>query len=773
MNSQPAPARKNDKDKGKVELLSELERLRARCARQQEIIALYADKGPPDEKAAIKSERDFRAIVTKNADAMVVLDGDGRVLYVNPAAETLFCMPAREMAGKMFGFPIVPREPIEMYVLREYKAFVAVEMRLVEVTWDDKPAYLISLRDMTDRIKAEHALSLAKSELEKVHLESEERYKVISGTAFEGIVIHEAGRIVELNEAFARMFGYKMSELIGKRLLELAAPESRDMVIEQIARQSDEPYEITALRKDGSTFLAETWGGNATYDGKPVRVGSVRDITGRKRAEEELRNTRDYLESLINYANAPIIVWDPMFTITLFNHAFERLTGYVEAEVMGKSLRVLFPGDSREESLDNIKRTLAGEHWESVEIPILRKDGSIRIALWNSANIYGENGSLRATIAQGQDITERRLAEESLRASEARYRELVESANSIIIRTDRNGDVTFINGFGQRFLGYSEDEIIGKNALGTIIPESDSDGRDLEAMLDDLLRHPEEYRTNVHENMRKSGELVWVSWTNKAIYDDRGNMVGLLSIGNDITRLKRAERELQDSKAQAELYLDLMGHDINNMHQIALGYLELAREMIQADESQLEYLDKPIEVLQRSARLISNVRKMQKLLEGYYRTRTMDVRDVLADVHNAYGAIPYKPVTLDYNGNERCHVRANDLLYDVFANLVTNAIKHTGDRANISVKLERVEKNGKGYCRVSVDDDGPGIPDDFKSVVFNRMLKGTANAKGMGMGLYLVKSLVDSYGGRVWVEDRVKGDYAKGAKFVVMLPTIE
>jgi PAS domain S-box-containing protein len=466
-------------------------------------------------------------------------------------------------------------------------------------------------------------------------------------------------------------------------------------------------------------------------------------------------------------------VWDPMFTITHFNHAFERLTGYVEAEVLGKGLSVLFPGDSREESLDKIKRTLAGEHWESVEIPILRKDGSIRIALWNSANIYGEKGVLRATIAQGQDITERRLAEESLRESEARYRELVESANSIILRADRNGNITFINGFGQRFFGYDEGEMIGKNALGTIIPESDSAGRDLEAMLDDLLRHPEEYRTNVHENMRKSGELVWVSWTNKAIYDDRGKMVGLLSIGNDITKLKQTERELQDSKAQAELYLDLMGHDINNMHQIALGYLELAREMIQADESQVEYLDKPIEVLQRSARLISNVRKMQKLLEGYYRTRTMDVCDVLADVHNEYGEIPHKPVTLDYNGNKGCHVRANDLLFDVFANLVINAIKHTGDRANISVKLERIKKNGKGFCQVSVDDDGPGIPDDFKNVVFNRMLKGTAKAKGMGLGLYLVKSLVDSYGGRVWVEDRIKGDHAKGARFVVMLPTTD
>ena len=72
-----------------------------------------------------------------------------------------------------------------------------------------------------------------------------------------------------------------------------------------------------------------------------------------------------------------------------------------------------------------------------------------------------------------------------------------------------------------------------------------------------------------------------------------------------------------------------------------------------------------------------------------------------------------------------------------------------------------------------VEDDGPGIPDDFKGTIFNRMLKGTDKAKGMGLGLYLVKSLVESYGGRVWVEDRVQGDHTKGARFVVMLPAIE
>ncbi|HEY3274042.1 MAG TPA: PAS domain-containing sensor histidine kinase [Methanocella sp.] len=233
----------------------------------------------------------------------------------------------------------------------------------------------------------------------------------------------------------------------------------------------------------------------------------------------------------------------------------------------------------------------------------------------------------------------------------------------------------------------------------------------------------------------------------------------------------QAEDALQEAKARAELYLDLMGHDINNMHQIALGYLELARDMNPAI-GQEELLEKPIEVLQRSARLIGNVRKLQKLQDELFRTENVDLPGLLAGVKKEFDAVPDKKVTLNLNCNKHCSVMANELLQDVFANLVGNAIKHTGDSADIAITLDRImDKNG-WYCRVSVEDNGPGIPDDFKSLVFNRVLKGTARAKGMGLGLYLVKSLVASYHGRVWVEDRVPGDHSQGAKFVVLLPAV-
>jgi PAS domain S-box-containing protein len=145
-------------------------------------------------------------------------------------------------------------------------------------------------------------------------------------------------------------------------------------------------------------------------------ASTERDITDRKRTENELRESNDYLENLINHANAPIIVWDLRFKITRFNQAFESLTGRKAGEVIGQSLELLFPPARVESSMALIRKTTGGERWETVEISILHCDGSFHTVLWNSATVYAADGKTPvATIAQGHDITERKQAEEEIR----------------------------------------------------------------------------------------------------------------------------------------------------------------------------------------------------------------------------------------------------------------------------------------------------------------------------------------------------------------------
>jgi PAS domain S-box-containing protein len=153
--------------------------------------------------------------------------------------------------------------------------------------------------------------------------------------------------------------------------------------------------------------------------------GLVFDITARKQAEEELQKTNAYLQNLINYANAPIIVWDPQFRITRFNHAFETITGRTEAEVLGQSLEILFPSALAEKSMSLIYKTLTGERWETVEIEIQHLNGVVYTVLWNSATLFAPSGNKPvATIAQGQDITRRKLAEEKIRVKNQQLEKL-------------------------------------------------------------------------------------------------------------------------------------------------------------------------------------------------------------------------------------------------------------------------------------------------------------------------------------------------------------
>ncbi len=197
------------------------------------------------------------------------------------------------------------------------------------------------------------------------------------------------------------------------------APDSRTELVKSYGIQA---YACHPLTAQGHIIGTLSFGTRSRSSFAPDELELMRTIAnqvatamqriiGEKALQESKSKTEEYseyLENLLNYASAPIICWDSDFKITRFNHAFERLIGYRADGVLGMNLSVLFPAESISESLEKIRRTLTGERWESVEIPIRCRDSETRIVLWNSANIYDKDGkTLIATIAQGQDITER------------------------------------------------------------------------------------------------------------------------------------------------------------------------------------------------------------------------------------------------------------------------------------------------------------------------------------------------------------------------------
>jgi hypothetical protein len=271
-----------------------------------------------------------------------------------------------------------------------------------------------------------------------------------------------------------------------------------------------------------------------------------------KESDRHRKETRDYLEKLLNYANAPIIVWDPLSRIIRFNNAFEQLTGYKADEVLGKELQMLFPEESRRESLDKIERTLGGEYWQSVEIPILRKEGGIRIALWNSANIHADDGTtLIATIAQGQDITKRKRNEEALRESEERLQQVVENGQEWIWEVNANGLFTYASPLVETLIGYKPEEIVGKVHFYDLFHPDDREKLKKTSL--EVFTHKKPFRAFVNRNVHKDGRIVWLSTSGIPMLNKEGVLLGYRGVDTDITKRRQAEETLRESEEKYRL----------------------------------------------------------------------------------------------------------------------------------------------------------------------------------------------------------------------------
>ncbi len=270
-----------------------------------------------------------------------------------------------------------------------------------------------------------------------------------------------------------------------------------------------------------------------------------------RKTEEKRRETRDYLEKLLNYANAPIIVWDPDFRITRFNQAFEHLTRYTPEEVIGKKIHMLFPEATRDESMSKSASTLSGEYWESVEIPILRKDGDNRIALWNSANIYAEDGkTIVATIAQGQDITKRRQAEEELKHLKEFSEGIVQSMSEGIVVEDVKGYFTFVNTAAASLTGYTQEELLGQHWTFLVPP----DQQHIIQAADERRIRGEADRYEL-ELVGKNGRRFSVLLSGRPRFE-KDCFTGTLAVFVDITEFRRAEKALRQAEIRYSSLFD-------------------------------------------------------------------------------------------------------------------------------------------------------------------------------------------------------------------------
>jgi PAS domain S-box-containing protein len=338
----------------------------------------------------------------------------------------------------------------------------------------------------------------------------------------------------------------------------------------------------------------------------------------------------------------------------------------------------------------------------------------------------------------------------AIRKERDEFRDLVENAGSIIFRSDKEGNITFFNGFAQRFFGFSAGEILGRNVIGTIVPASDSGGRDLVAMIREIREHPERYRNNENENIKKNGERVWISWTNRPIYNERGEFVELLSVGNDITDRKRAETALFAANRKLNLLSSVTRHDVLNQLNVLAGYLGLVKDRI-SDVDTAALLSRSLDSAWTIRRLIAFTKDYQEI--GVHSPRWHDVASTVA---MAASSIDMGGISLEIDVGD-LQVYADPLLEKVFYALLDNALRH-GERVG-GIRIS-CHAGGKDMAIV-VEDNGVGIPQGEKERIFDR-----GTGRNTGYGLFISREILS-------ITDlslRETGTFGVGARFEIRVP---
>ncbi len=745
-------------------------------------------------EASKESEERFREIFDQSvAGKSFTYVPDGKLLQINRAFADMLGYTREELQQMNWADITYPDDIPESnecvrYLLAGEKTRYRVEKRYIHkngtIVWGDvgtslmrdadgKPLYLMTtIMDITERKRAEASLR-----------ETNEYLRNLQDYANAPIIVWDPQfRITQFNHAFERLTGRTEREVLGQHLEILFPEESKnaslDRIKETLAGERWEVVEIPILHVSGETRIV-LWNSANIVNPSGTIVSTIaqgQDITERKQAEAALRETNEYLRNLQDYANAPIIVWDPQFRITRFNHAFERLTGRTEREVLGQHLEILFPEESKNASLDRIKETLAGERWEVVEIPILHVSGETRIVLWNSANIVNPSGTIVSTIAQGQDITERKRAEASLRESEESYRILASNLPGIVYRIylRENNRMVFFNDQLEALSGYTSEEL-RKGTICSIEPFIHQE--DLPVVLATVEKAVAKsaFFTVDYRFRHKDGNWRYFVERGKVVLGRDLAPQFIDGVIHDITDRKLAEKhrehliaELEQKNAELERFTYTVSHDLKSPLITIRGYLGFLEEdalkqdakSLKRDIELIKSATDKMEVLLRDLLSLSRIGRIANPpTEVPFTTISMEAAELLA------GAIREKGVTVSINPQMPIVTVDHIRVREVVMNLIENAIKFMGDQPHPKIEIG-VRKDGNERV-FYVKDNGIGIEKKYHEKIFGLFEKLNANTEGSGAGLTIVKRIIEVHGGRIWVESEGKG---KGTTFCFTLP---
>ena len=504
------------------------------------------------EEALQLAKQSYFDIFNSVSEAIYVIDETGTFIEVNKSAERMYMLTREELIGLSPGLVAAPGlndldqinkflqsvsetgVPVnfEFWAIRKNGELFLKDVIVNKGKYFEKDVLLATARDITER-----------KLIEKELRESEEKFRSITEQISDYISISDsAGIVLYASPASKSMLQYEPDEILGHHFMEFIDPESLPLAFEIFNNGVEKrikavDVELKLKRKDGSTFFVELNGTNVKFENEDRILVIVHDITERKKTENALRESEDKYRTMIEYSNDLIWTLDSHGNFTFMNEMGTSTAGLVFEEWVGKSFVPLVIPEDLPMLTDVFNRTMNGENC-TYELRFKRADESISTIGVNTSPIYN-NGKIDGVVSFGRDITQRKMAEEALRASEELYRNLVQRIPDGVYKSTNEGKFVDVNPAMIQMLGYESKEELMSIDIKTQLYFDETDRESL--VLEEM--HEE---TGVYQLKKKDGSAIWIEdhgWYN---VDEVGNILFHEGVLRDITERKLSELALQE-----------------------------------------------------------------------------------------------------------------------------------------------------------------------------------------------------------------------------------
>jgi len=558
--------------------------------------------------------------------------------------------------------------------------------------------------------------------------------------------------ILNINPRFEQLFGYSLDEIKGKYINDVIVPKDKMQDAEMLDKEAKNGYtyhDTVRKRKDGSLVSVSISAAPIIIEGQLVgSVGLYKDITERAHAEELLKESEERWRSLAENVPDYITIINRDGKILFVNHT---AMGFVKKEVVGSSVYDYTPPEYSVILKKKIEEAFRNSKSAKLEVRGVGTKGT-GFTRWYEDYIapITRNGRVDKVLVVIRDITERKKAEEALKESEEKYRNMVELAPDGIATMNMKGVVTSVNSAFLRLTGFSKDEIVGKHftKIGTLR------ARDLPryiklfgSIVRGKIPPPMEFAY-----LRKDG-IQCLGEAHSSLLKEGGKIVGFQAILRDTTGRKKTLGKLKMLNEKLSVVGKLTRHDVRNKLSAVINNVYLAKKKLSGEPEALKYLRDVESAVGQVERIFDFARTYEKL--GMEELAYMGVKKSLGEAAMLFSDLNGVKVMNDCQG---LTVLADSLLRQLFCNLIDNSLKHGEKVSRIRVHYEEA---GKNQLRLVYEDDGVGIFKSEKKKIFRE-----GYGKDSGYGLYLIRRICEVYGWTI----RETGKQGKGAQFTITIP---